>query len=121
MQDGREVWPTRVGLFAPPGTSLRASDRMASAIERQVLEIEGVRSVTRRTGRAERDEHAEPVSNSEIEVTVKPGYRKDEVRDQIGQWKGLAEHLLLYSPSIGVKPERVRENLAAIAETFGPA
>ncbi len=43
----------------------------------------------------------------------------DEVRDQIGQWKGLAEHLLLYSPSIGVKPERVQENLTAIAETFG--
>ena len=56
-----------VGLFAPPGTSLRASDRMASAIETQLLEIEGVRSVTRRTGRAERDEHAEPVSNSEID------------------------------------------------------
>ena len=52
-----------------------------------------------------------------IAVTGTP----DEVRDQIGQWKGLAEHLLLYAPSIGVKPERVHENLAAIAETFGPA
>lgn len=44
----------------------------------------------------------------------------DEVRDQIGQWKGLAQHLLLYSPSIGMKAERVQENLTAIAETFGP-
>ncbi len=72
-----------VGLFAPPGTSSTASDRMASAIERQILQIEGVRSVTRRTGRAERDEHAEPVSNSEIDVTVKPGYDKEAVRAQI--------------------------------------
>ncbi|MEE8468469.1 MAG: efflux RND transporter permease subunit, partial [Planctomycetota bacterium] len=72
-----------IGVFAPPGTSLRASDRMASAIERQILDIEGVRSVTRRTGRAERDEHAEPVSNSEIEVTVLPGFRKEDVRRQI--------------------------------------
>ncbi len=72
-----------VGLFTPPGTSLRASDRMASAVERQLLEVEGVRSVTRRTGRAERDEHAEPVSNSELEVTVKPGFDDIEVREEI--------------------------------------
>ena len=72
-----------IGLFAPPGTSLVASDRMASAIERRILDIEGVRSVTRRTGRAERDEHAEPVSNSELEVTVLPDYRKVDVRENI--------------------------------------
>jgi CzcA family heavy metal efflux pump len=74
-----------VGLFAPPGTSLEASDRMASAIEKQLLALEGVRSVTRRTGRAERDEHAEPVSNSEMDVTLKSGYDKDEVRTQVSE------------------------------------
>ena len=72
-----------IGLFAPPGTSLDASDRMASSVEQRILDIDGVRSVTRRTGRAERDEHAEPVSNSEIEVTTLPGYRKDGVRTSI--------------------------------------
>jgi CzcA family heavy metal efflux pump len=72
-----------VGLYAPPGTSLRASDRMAGAVEQQLLDIEGVKSVTRRTGRAERDEHAEPVSNSEIDVTVAEGYRKEDVRAKI--------------------------------------
>jgi len=72
-----------VGLFAPPGTSLKASDRMASAIEQQLLDLDGVKSVTRRTGRAERDEHAEPVSNSEIDVTIKPGFENKEVRQQI--------------------------------------
>ena len=74
-----------VGLFAPPGTSLKASDRMAASIEKQLLAVEGVRSVTRRTGRAERDEHAEPVSNSEIDVTIKSGYRKAEVRQKISR------------------------------------
>ncbi|MBL9121024.1 MAG: efflux RND transporter permease subunit [Phycisphaerae bacterium] len=59
-----------VFLMAPPGTSLEESDRLARGVESQLAEIEGVESVTRRTGRAERDEHAEPVSNSEIEVTV---------------------------------------------------
>ena len=72
-----------VGLFAPPGTSLGASDRMASAVEKQLLEIDGVRSVTRRTGRAERDEHAEPVGNSEVDVTIRPGFGKEEVRAEV--------------------------------------
>jgi CzcA family heavy metal efflux pump len=72
-----------VGLFAPPGTSLTASDRMASAIEDRLLELDGVRTVTRRTGRAERDEHAEPVSNSEIDVTLLPGFSKEAVRAEV--------------------------------------
>jgi CzcA family heavy metal efflux pump len=72
-----------VGLFAPPGTSLQASDRMAAAVETRLLELDGVRSVTRRTGRAERDEHAEPVSNSEIDVTVEAGFAGEQVRAEI--------------------------------------
>ncbi len=69
-----------VFLFAPPGTSLQESDRVAVGIERQFAGVEGVSSVTRRTGRAERDEHAEPVSNSEIEVTITPGASQEAVR-----------------------------------------
>jgi CzcA family heavy metal efflux pump len=72
-----------VFLFAPPGTSLHESDRVAVGIERQFAGIEGVSSVTRRTGRAERDEHAEPVSNSEIEVTMRPGASQEAVRAAI--------------------------------------
>jgi HME family heavy-metal exporter len=72
-----------VFLMAPPGTSLAESDRLAGSIERQLQAIEGVHSVTRRTGRAERDEHAEPVSNSEIEVTIDPGANQDAVREAI--------------------------------------
>jgi len=72
-----------VFLMAPPGTSLEESNRLALGVEQRMVEVEGVQSVTRRTGRAERDEHAEPVSNSEIEVTVKPGYDKAEIRAQL--------------------------------------
>lgn len=72
-----------VFLMAPPGTSLQESNRLALGVEQRLTQIEGVQSVTRRTGRAERDEHAEPVSNSEIEVTVKPGVRQDDVRAEI--------------------------------------
>ncbi len=72
-----------VFLMAPPGTSLEESDRIARGVERQLVEIDGVASVTRRTGRAERDEHAEPVSNSEIEVTLGDGASATAVRAAI--------------------------------------
>jgi probable F420-dependent oxidoreductase len=47
--------------------------------------------------------------------------RPDEVRDRLKQWNGLTEQPILYPPTIGASPERQRENLAAIADTFGPA
>lgn len=72
-----------VFLIAPPGTSLEESDRLATEVEKQLIAIDGVRSVSRRTGRAERDEHAEPVNSSEIEVTVAPRRSRDAVRAEI--------------------------------------
>jgi HME family heavy-metal exporter len=72
-----------VFLTAPPGTSLHESDRLAQAVDRRLVEIEGVRAVVRRTGRAERDEHAEPVSRSEIDVSLKPGYRREDLLGRI--------------------------------------
>ena len=72
-----------VFVSSPPGTSLAESDRSAKGIEQRLIEIEGVDSVTRRTGRAERDEHAEPVSNSELDITMSPGTDKARVRQLI--------------------------------------
>ena len=77
-----------VFLLAPPGTSLVESDRLATGVEKRLAAIEGVRSVSRRTGRAERDEHAEPVSSSEIEVTVEPGRNRAQVRSEIDEILG---------------------------------
>ena len=72
-----------VFVMASPGTSLRESDAGARGIEKRLAKLEGVRSVIRRTGRAERDEHAEPVSNSEIDVTIADGHTKAQVRGEI--------------------------------------
>ncbi|MDG2477337.1 MAG: efflux RND transporter permease subunit [Phycisphaerales bacterium] len=72
-----------VFLLAPPGTSLVESDRLATQVERRISKIDGVRSVARRTGRAERDEHAEPVSNSEIEVSLTASGDQPTVRNEI--------------------------------------
>jgi HME family heavy-metal exporter len=68
-----------VFLTAPPGTSLEESDRLATAVDSQIAQVAGVRAVVRRTGRAERDAHAEPPSHSEIEVSLNEGVRREQV------------------------------------------
>ena len=72
-----------VFVMAPPGASLAESERLAGGIERRLSTVDGLTTVVRRTGRAERDEHAEPPSNSEIEVTITPGHDADVVRSAI--------------------------------------
>ena len=44
----------------------------------------------------------------------------DEARDRLRQWEGLTDHVLLYPATTRTNPERLRENLAAIVDTFGP-
>jgi len=59
-----------VFVNTPVGTSLEETERVTQGAMEEIQRIEGVKSVTRRTGRAERDEHAEPVSASELLVRV---------------------------------------------------
>ena len=45
--------------------------------------------------------------------------RPEEARDRLRQWDGLTDHVLFYPPTVGTRPERVAENVAAIVDTFG--
>jgi CzcA family heavy metal efflux pump len=64
-----------VGLESEPGTRLAESGRIAAQVEKMLFEVPEVVSVTRRTGRAENDEHAEGVNVSELEVRILEHHR----------------------------------------------
>ncbi|PYF74670.1 efflux RND transporter permease subunit [Pedobacter nutrimenti] len=60
-----------VNLSLPAGTSLEEANKVGAVAEKQMLKVPEVLVTARRTGRAELDEHAEPPSNSEIEVALR--------------------------------------------------
>lgn len=75
-----------VNVYAPAGTSLQESNKIGTLAEKQILQVPEVVSTSRRTGRAELDEHAEPPSYTEIDVALKSSDRsREEVLAEIRQ------------------------------------
>lgn len=73
-----------VTVTLAPGVSLAHSDQVGAKAEKIIKAIPEVKSTSRRTGRAELDEHAEGVNISEIGVDFNEGGRpRDEVLAEI--------------------------------------
>lgn len=68
-----------VNVVLAPGVSLEESNHVGVQAEELLLSVPEVKSVARRTGRAELDEHAEGVHYSEIDVDFKKEGRPREI------------------------------------------
>lgn len=86
----------QLNVTLPSGSSLKASNDAAAVIDARIRQFQRtpdrpdapVLHFIRRTGRAERDEHAEPVSQSEYILSMNPSssYRRDEfIRELLSQ------------------------------------
>lgn len=78
----------QVNLALPSGSSLEASNKAAAVIDAKFREMQHQGLLTafvRRTGRAELDEHAEPVNNTEYVLSVNPesGRSREELLKEI--------------------------------------
>ncbi len=83
-----------LSVVSPPGITLAESDRLGAQVEAALLEFPEVVSTSRRTGRAERDEHLQGVNASEMEVVLAEleGRSKDalvrDMRDAVASIPG---------------------------------
>ncbi|MGE3757258.1 MAG: efflux RND transporter permease subunit, partial [Pseudobdellovibrionaceae bacterium] len=87
-----------VNVLAQPGISLEESNKLGTQAEEILLKIPEVKSVARRTGRAELDEHAEGVHYSEIDVDFKEGGRSrdivlNEMREKLESISGVFSNI----------------------------
>ena len=89
---GKEFLPTfnegsaTISLASAPGTSLAQSNEIGDVGTRLLQSIPEVKSVGRRAGRAEKDDHVMPVSVNEFDVEFKEGGRhREAVFEEIRQ------------------------------------
>ena len=74
----------QVNMILPPETGLKKTDQLGQKMEEELLKIEGVEFVGRRSGRAYGDEHAEGVNKSEALLTFNENIsrsRKEIIED----------------------------------------
>lgn len=83
-----------ISISTVPGISLEESDRMGSTAEELLLSIPEIKTVGRKTGRAELDEHAFGVNSSEFECPFELGKKTrkqltEEVRQKLAVLPGV--------------------------------
>ncbi len=82
-----------ISLANAPGTSLAQTNEVGAVAVKLLMDIPEVKSVGRRAGRAERDDHVVPVSMNEFDVEFHEGGRPreevfKEIREKLGAIPG---------------------------------
>ena len=105
-----------VSMTFQPGISLAESNRLGTVAERLIQGVPEVRSVGRRVGRAELDEHAEGVHSTEMDVDLRPGRPKEEVLADLRRRVGVLPAAFNIGQPIGHRLEHLLSGVnAAIA------
>jgi HME family heavy-metal exporter len=85
----------QLNVLLPPGSSLATSNAINRQVETRLQQLPDVLNFVRRTGRAELDEHAEPVSASEYIIDLDPRSPRSreaqlaEIRQTMEQFPGV--------------------------------
>jgi len=111
-----------LGMTFTPGISLAESNRLGQVAERLIMQVPEVRSIGRRTGRAELDEHAEGVHSSEMDVDLRPSDRpKQAVLADIRQRLAILPAAFNIGQPIGHRLEHLLSgvNAAIAVKLFG--
>ncbi len=104
-----------------PGISLAESNRLGGIAERLIMGVPEVRSVGRRVGRAELDEHAEGVHATEMDVDLRPGRPKEQVLADLRQRVAVLPAAFNIGQPIGHRLEHLLSgvNAAIAVKLFG--
>jgi CzcA family heavy metal efflux pump len=84
----------QINVLMPAGTSLKESTRIAQIAGARIREVPEIRTLARRTGRAELDEHAEGVNVTEFIASMDPSDRSreailDDIRNRLTNVRGV--------------------------------
>jgi len=95
---------------------------LTTALYHSILDHHGLREVGERCRAALRKFDTKAMAEAvpddlveEIAIACTP----DEARQRLEAWRDLSDQPLLYAPSVGVPPERLRDNQQATLEIFG--
>ncbi len=110
-----------VSMTFQPGISLAESNRLGAIAERLIMGVPEARSVGRRVGRAELDEHAEGVHATEMDVDLRPGRPKEQVLADLRQRVAVLPAAFNIGQPIGHRLEHLLSgvNAAIAVKLFG--
>jgi hypothetical protein len=93
-----------------------------TALYHTILDLHGLREVGEACRKALRTFDVKAMAEAVPDALVEQiaiACTPDEARERLSAWQDLTQDPLLYAPTVGVPPARLRANLDAMLEIFG--